>query len=136
MIRRPPRSTLFPYTTLFRSAAVDFRYADFNRHLQTQRRGRQVIDRDMRADRILARVEMLEEEVAAGVLDIVAHAGRGVHHALPAHEADAAGLVDRERAVRRKILLQRRLHGAGFHQFKSERGISPAAPEPPKDLAP
>src|SRR5258708_24411323 len=61
MIRRPPRSTLFPYTTLFRSAAVDFRYADFNRHLQTQRRGRQVIDRDMRADRILARVEMLED---------------------------------------------------------------------------
>src|SRR3712207_6849089 len=24
MIRRPPRSTLFPYTTLFRSDAVDF----------------------------------------------------------------------------------------------------------------
>src|SRR5256885_17194903 len=27
MIRRPPRSTLFPYTTLFRSAARDFRAA-------------------------------------------------------------------------------------------------------------
>src|SRR5205807_1559066 len=67
---------------------------------------------DMRADRILARVEVLQEEVAAGALDIVHHAGRGVHHALPAHEADAASLVDRERAVRRKILLQRRLHGA------------------------
>src|SRR2546427_3956615 len=25
MIRRPPRSTLFPYTTLFRSARSDFR---------------------------------------------------------------------------------------------------------------
>src|SRR2546426_7999698 len=25
MIRRPPRSTLFPYTTLFRSPAVDLR---------------------------------------------------------------------------------------------------------------
>src|SRR5688572_31795867 len=25
MIRRPPRSTLFPYTTLFRSGAVDLR---------------------------------------------------------------------------------------------------------------
>src|SRR5256885_6903222 len=25
MIRRPPRSTLFPYTTLFRSLFVDFR---------------------------------------------------------------------------------------------------------------
>src|SRR2546427_8362231 len=24
MIRRPPRSTLFPYTTLFRSSCVDF----------------------------------------------------------------------------------------------------------------
>src|SRR3712207_7654513 len=26
MIRRPPRSTLFPYTTLFRSIDVDVRY--------------------------------------------------------------------------------------------------------------
>src|SRR5258707_11869929 len=25
MIRRPPRSTLFPYTTLFRSGFIDFR---------------------------------------------------------------------------------------------------------------
>src|ERR1041385_6677318 len=25
MIRRPPRSTLFPYTTLFRSVCVDFK---------------------------------------------------------------------------------------------------------------
>src|SRR5256885_11688302 len=28
MIRRPPRSTLFPYTTLFRSDAGDARYAE------------------------------------------------------------------------------------------------------------
>src|SRR3989475_869264 len=27
MIRRPPRSTLFPYTTLFRSIGVDFSFA-------------------------------------------------------------------------------------------------------------
>src|SRR5258707_1873961 len=27
MIRRPPRSTLFPYTTLFRSAGIDCRRA-------------------------------------------------------------------------------------------------------------
>src|SRR5436190_2473755 len=26
MIRRPPRSTLFPYTTLFRSQRLDFRF--------------------------------------------------------------------------------------------------------------
>src|SRR2546430_5241924 len=29
MIRRPPRSTLFPYTTLFRSADVENRLGDF-----------------------------------------------------------------------------------------------------------
>src|SRR2546421_9620971 len=27
MIRRPPRSTLFPYTTLFRSTTADFAFA-------------------------------------------------------------------------------------------------------------
>src|SRR6202044_4017909 len=34
MIRRPPRSTLFPYTTLFRSADMRIAYVvhDFNRH--------------------------------------------------------------------------------------------------------
>src|SRR5258706_10647082 len=33
MIRRPPRSTLFPYTTLFRSRLIEFRIsAVFERH--------------------------------------------------------------------------------------------------------
>src|SRR5258708_21720739 len=32
MIRRPPRSTLFPYTTLFRSPALDWHYID--KHLK------------------------------------------------------------------------------------------------------
>src|SRR5258707_4014575 len=32
MIRRPPRSTLFPYTTLFRSQADDGRDAQGTRH--------------------------------------------------------------------------------------------------------
>src|SRR5256885_14473030 len=31
MIRRPPRSTLFPYTTLFRSAAIERRYVSLER---------------------------------------------------------------------------------------------------------
>src|SRR2546428_9746137 len=31
MIRRPPRSTLFPYTTLFRSRRLDRRRANFHR---------------------------------------------------------------------------------------------------------
>src|SRR3712207_7119002 len=32
MIRRPPRSTLFPYTTLFRSRVVTWQTCDFTRH--------------------------------------------------------------------------------------------------------
>src|SRR2546429_7053762 len=34
MIRRPPRSTLFPYTTLFRSLCVDARHHPRPAHLQ------------------------------------------------------------------------------------------------------
>src|SRR5256885_2934297 len=34
MIRRPPRSTLFPYTTLFRSAGTELREADAPRRLR------------------------------------------------------------------------------------------------------
>src|SRR2546426_4198234 len=33
MIRRPPRSTLFPYTTLFRSEALEGELEDLNRSL-------------------------------------------------------------------------------------------------------
>src|SRR5256885_5701744 len=37
MIRRPPRSTLFPYTTLFRSLVSDF-YAAYNHYLGLKQR--------------------------------------------------------------------------------------------------
>src|SRR3712207_8814909 len=43
MIRRPPRSTLFPYTTLFRSAEARAHHAaarSAQRHLQLRRRVR------------------------------------------------------------------------------------------------
>src|SRR2546422_3070034 len=40
MIRRPPRSTLFPYTTLFRSlGAITGRVPDANRLIRTMRAG-------------------------------------------------------------------------------------------------
>src|SRR3712207_7272086 len=39
MIRRPPRSTLFPYTTLFRSRAVQRRGADPHADLRRPRLG-------------------------------------------------------------------------------------------------
>src|SRR2546430_2328956 len=45
MIRRPPRSTLFPYTTLFRSSSVDLDFASVQRgNPELQRRAQMVID--------------------------------------------------------------------------------------------
>src|SRR5438067_13219068 len=40
MIRRPPRSTLFPYTTLFRSMYLRFWFFDSSTIRATPRRGR------------------------------------------------------------------------------------------------
>src|SRR5690606_40576086 len=58
MIRRPPRSTLFPYTTLFRSTEVDhirmgaLRVAVHRRQHQRRRRVRRRQARQARHDRI------------------------------------------------------------------------------------
>src|SRR5256885_5878289 len=41
MIRRPPRSTLFPYTTLFRSRAAERREAERSQGLEADREVRQ-----------------------------------------------------------------------------------------------
>src|SRR3712207_7263940 len=41
MIRRPPRSTLFPYTTLFRSSLVIVHEQTTNDKLQRTKRGRE-----------------------------------------------------------------------------------------------
>src|SRR3712207_7661753 len=38
MIRRPPRSTLFPYTTLFRSAVAEHLHPDVERQVVERRR--------------------------------------------------------------------------------------------------
>src|SRR2546430_11458564 len=43
MIRRPPRSTLFPYTTLFRSE-VERMIAEAERHQEEDRRLRELTD--------------------------------------------------------------------------------------------
>src|SRR5258708_28287571 len=38
MIRRPPRSTLFPYTTLFRSNTLEDQYVAVHRHADSEDR--------------------------------------------------------------------------------------------------
>src|SRR2546422_3705000 len=50
MIRRPPRSTLFPYTTLFRSRAQLDRGAARRRHLGPRRAGRRSTRSQVRSE--------------------------------------------------------------------------------------
>src|SRR2546429_3903137 len=59
MIRRPPRSTLFPYTTLFRSRAVTLPFSRRNTELETRNR----ILTDAARERA-ERIEELERQVA------------------------------------------------------------------------
>src|SRR3712207_7571926 len=59
MIRRPPRSTLFPYTTLFRSTAIDNVTLAARKIRRTSRR-----EAEARAHELLARVG-LEEKAAS-----------------------------------------------------------------------
>src|SRR2546422_2673510 len=66
MIRRPPRSTLFPYTTLFRSVVIDLQCAgaadaDFAHLTGHQRR--------VRTDAAARREDAFRRDHAAQVLD-------------------------------------------------------------------
>src|SRR3712207_7979089 len=66
MIRRPPRSTLFPYTTLFRSAAHAARFTH-------RERGEVVVQEELLLVRAAQRVD---------VLFVLACAERGDHQRL------------------------------------------------------
>src|SRR3989442_15773937 len=65
MIRRPPRSTLFPYTTLFRSATL----ADELVHVD--RRDQGVVDHD---DRCARRLERARDEARIGLVQALPEA--------------------------------------------------------------
>src|SRR5256885_12223971 len=53
MIRRPPRSTLFPYTTLFRSHSPSRQcMGDRNEHVAAQRQSRRKHDPDRKSTRL------------------------------------------------------------------------------------
>src|SRR5256885_6205106 len=63
MIRRPPRSTLFPYTTLFRSNAVDYVLKPFDkaRIAKAVQRARKVLETDAStSDRLEQLMSQLE----------------------------------------------------------------------------
>src|SRR5436853_1563064 len=63
MIRRPPRSTLFPYTTLFRSIIVTIGFRERNSHglLRSERHWRRGVDVD-RLEALTVSAVMRSEE--------------------------------------------------------------------------
>src|SRR5437867_6979125 len=63
MIRRPPRSTLFPYTTLFRSADRRARPACGGRHVYRTRHD----DGDLHADRKSTRLNSSHRTISYAV---------------------------------------------------------------------
>src|SRR2546426_4845429 len=74
MIRRPPRSTLFPYTTLFRSA---------NRGTaayQTELLAASVLEHSLKSEREQALVPTTEFDEAMEALSGAAHAARSEEH--------------------------------------------------------
>src|SRR2546430_9569220 len=66
MIRRPPRSTLFPYTTLFRSIHDDAAALD--------------LDRERREDRMRRRGHRADEGLGGNPLAARQHRGRSEEH--------------------------------------------------------
>src|SRR3712207_8689084 len=58
MIRRPPRSTLFPYTTLFRSVAPD--HQDLSVQKQVRKIGRQQV---RRADAVHGQLQVRQQRL-------------------------------------------------------------------------
>src|SRR5258708_31238675 len=71
MIRRPPRSTLFPYTTLFRSQSHDGTHLNSFRQQKNSVQHRVVPDVEIRAAPIEAEVPLVIPTVRAAVVFVV-----------------------------------------------------------------
>src|ERR1035441_8965681 len=78
MIRRPPRSTLFPYTTLFRSVLVLYDPANFNFTLARTRRliDRPDLDIAVAGQKIAQLARQTDREAWTGVQDATARTAR------------------------------------------------------------
>src|SRR2546430_8012772 len=101
MIRRPPRSTLFPYTTLFRSAELQRHF--FVRELLLQKN--LIQERPLPADHLLHRVDAAD--VISG--QILARAIDPADYEQPAPPADE--LLEIEFQPHESVIHDRRVIG-------------------------
>src|SRR2546430_12001223 len=77
MIRRPPRSTLFPYTTLFRSVLESAGFAFVRVDREEPRRGLGADQRPLTAGRKTGAAEAAQSGVADRLDDVLARARAG-----------------------------------------------------------
>src|SRR2546422_3084486 len=130
MIRRPPRSTLFPYTTLFRSHA--HRRVGIDNDLTAEQGQRGVLDRGLPGP--ARQTHQLDAPARVGGDDRVRGVGRGVreHHDL----ASLRGVVDLQQVVERRLdrgrLVIRGQDDADRGPLGQRRGQRGAAPPPPR----
>src|SRR5438105_13116332 len=120
MLRRPPRSTLFPYTTLFRSLADAPDRPDRARRLRERLCGRAAVIRAERAfDRRLVLVRELEavarEELEAVVLERVVR--RRYHR----REVEAVAPDQKRRRRRRQDAREQRVAALRAHAGRERR---------------
>src|SRR2546425_9270516 len=71
MIRRPPRSTLFPYTTLFRSKAIELtqKHSDLLSRFEEIARNRYTVGKGLQQDVLKAQLEVSTLEPQVALLD-------------------------------------------------------------------
>src|SRR3989337_1977392 len=121
MIRRPPRSTLFPYTTLFRSRTHAF----------------DILEALLRGDGepLRSPYDRLRQRMIRALLDRGSSREHAIRrHVLGGHHIDDLRLTDRERAglvedddVELRCVLQSR----GVFEQDSVHGANPGAPPDP-----
>src|SRR6266487_1959079 len=78
MIRRPPRSTLFPYTTLFRSRSISSRKLSASRRYSSRSQANGCNDRPTMPDQAIAQERPARGELLTLDVDSLAYGGKGV----------------------------------------------------------
>src|SRR5690606_27859498 len=92
-------------------ATLDFGDRDLQLDRHAHQGRREVVELDARADRVLAGVEVLEQQLAAGDLDVLHQHRRRIDARVLAHESDRAVAIDGELAGPRGAGGEGRLHG-------------------------